>query len=443
MARLPGIIVILGLALCSRGALEAQTPNPNYVLRFNPNLGGPSGTTIDVQCLQDILPGATPVAAWSFGVCHNYMQVRPIGIADGITVLTANNGNVVDFLATNFFPGDATNSGGVTQGVVISFFGTATLAPGTGYEMMIITYELLAPNGTTSTIQYCDTTGTTIPSAPPVDTLVVVNGNSVIPVLVPGPIDIDIIPFILTAETVGPVEQGGSVTVPIRLANSLPVYGFSFGLAHSAAALDLVFVDQGAALLALQPGGADFFGVSTSPTGGTGFTVGALFSLSSNLALPPGPDVEIVTADYDVLSSAPVGNSPLTFSSSLAPPAPAPPVPVVVSIGEDTVVPTIVNGAVSITESAGVEFIRGDVNNSGSIDLSDAILLLGYQFSGGAAPTCLDSADLNDNGAIDLSDPIYMLSYSFSAGPPPAAPFPACGEDPSGDADGITCLQGC
>jgi len=441
MVRIPGILLILGLALCFCGGLEAQ--NPNYILRFSPDLGGPSGSTIQVDCLQDIQAGATVVAGWSFGICHNFQQIRPIAIADGITVLTAKNGQPVDFLQNAFFPGNPTNSGGVIQGVVICLTSCATLPPGTGYEMLTVTYELLAANGTTSTIQYCDTSGTAIPGQPGVQTIVVVSGAGVIPTKIAGPIDIDIIPFILSAASVGPIEQGGSATVPISLTNSLPVFGFSFGLTYPPAALDLIAVDQGAGLLALQPGGADFFGVSTSPTGGTGFTVGAVFSLSSNLPMPAGPPVEIVIADYDVLATAPLGNANLTFSSALAPPAPAPPVPIVVSIGEDTVVPSIVNGAVTVIESAGIEFIRGDVNNTGNLDLSDAISLLGYQFSAGAAPPCLDSADMTDNGAIDISDSVYLLTYQFSAGPPPVAPFPACGEDPSGDADGITCLIGC
>jgi hypothetical protein len=36
----------------------------------------------------------------------------------------------------------------------------------------------------------------------------------------------------------------------------------------------------------------------------------------------------------------------------------------------------------------------------------------------------LDAADFDDSGSIDISDAIGLLRYSFIAGMPPAAPFP-------------------
>lgn len=79
-------------------------------------------------------------------------------------------------------------------------------------------------------------------------------------------------------------------------------------------------------------------------------------------------------------------------------------------------------------------FQRGDVNDSGVLDLSDAVSALTYLFSEGSRPTCLDAADANDDGKLDISDPVGILSYLFSAARPPAAPFPDCGPDPTGDA---------
>lgn len=438
MRRISGAFVVLLLVLGAGRSVEAQ--NPNYIFRFPPDLGGASGSVITVSYLLDVLPGASPLQGWSLGVCHDWTKVRPVAIAQGAIIFTVKNGQEADFHEINFYAGDATISGGAVQGVVICFIGCATLPPGNGYEVLVVDYELLAPNGTIATLNYCDNAG--IPGgAPPTPTIVVANGGvSITPTKQPGPIDIDIIPFILSCSSAASVPQGDTASVSVSLANSLPVYGFSFGMTHSAASLAIDSVEQGAALIALNPpDGADFFGVSTAPSGGTGYTVGAVFSLSSALALPPGGPGEIVSVDYSVLPSAPLGTTPLNFTSSLSPPSPAPPVPIVVSIGEDTVTPQIVAGSVTVV-FGGVTFRRGDINNSGpGLDLADPISLLAYMFNGGATPVCLDTGDLNDNGVIDLSDPIYLLAYQFSGGQSPAAPFPQCGVDPT--VDTITCTS--
>ena len=50
----------------------------------------------------------------------------------------------------------------------------------------------------------------------------------------------------------------------------------------------------------------------------------------------------------------------------------------------------------------------GDCNADGTVDLSDAIFSLYFQFQ------------------LDVSDPPYILSYQFTDGLAPLAPFPAC-----------------
>ena len=81
-----------------------------------------------------------------------------------------------------------------------------------------------------------------------------------------------------------------------------------------------------------------------------------------------------------------------------------------------------------------VKFIRGDVDASGTIDISDPIFLLGYLFLGEKAPDCLDAGDANDDGLLDISDAVYGLTFQFLGGPPPPSPYPDCGIDPTDDA---------
>ena len=74
-----------------------------------------------------------------------------------------------------------------------------------------------------------------------------------------------------------------------------------------------------------------------------------------------------------------------------------------------------------------------DSNDDGIVDLSDAVHLLAYLFSGGAEPPCLDAADADDSEELDISDAIFALNYLFQNTASPPAPFPGLGVDPDGD----------
>jgi hypothetical protein len=69
---------------------------------------------------------------------------------------------------------------------------------------------------------------------------------------------------------------------------------------------------------------------------------------------------------------------------------------------------------------------RGDVNASGTVNIADAIGLLGYLFLSGSLG-CLEAADVEGDGGVTVGDAISLLSYLFTAGLPPEPPFPDCG----------------
>jgi hypothetical protein len=66
---------------------------------------------------------------------------------------------------------------------------------------------------------------------------------------------------------------------------------------------------------------------------------------------------------------------------------------------------------------------HGDANGDGSIDVSDAVFLISYIFSGGPAPDPLAAGDANCDGEVDISDAVFLISYIFSGG---LAPCPGC-----------------
>jgi hypothetical protein len=80
--------------------------------------------------------------------------------------------------------------------------------------------------------------------------------------------------------------------------------------------------------------------------------------------------------------------------------------------------------------SAGVVFRRGDVDASGTGDITDAIVFLGSLFLGDPRPPCFDAADVDDNGRLEITDAIVLLGHLFLGQPAPPAPgLEACGAD--------------
>ncbi len=68
--------------------------------------------------------------------------------------------------------------------------------------------------------------------------------------------------------------------------------------------------------------------------------------------------------------------------------------------------------------------LRGDIDHSGGIDISDVIVYAEYMFlgSGFGLETCSDEVDVNGDGAFDVSDLIYLIDYSFTPGSPAPPP---------------------
>jgi hypothetical protein len=84
------------------------------------------------------------------------------------------------------------------------------------------------------------------------------------------------------------------------------------------------------------------------------------------------------------------------------------------------------------------KFIRGDANSDGVLDISDAVTILAYLFTGGKKPICIDAVDSDDSGLLDITDAVKLLGYLFLAQAPPPEPFPLKGRDRT--TDSLDCL---
>jgi CxxC motif-containing protein (DUF1111 family) len=87
------------------------------------------------------------------------------------------------------------------------------------------------------------------------------------------------------------------------------------------------------------------------------------------------------------------------------------------------------------------EFRRGDANVDGRMDVSDAVTTLVFLFVESLALPCADAVDTDDNGSIEVTDAIALLGYLFrgQSQPPPPGAGHLCGEDPTDD-DALTCV---
>jgi predicted outer membrane repeat protein len=95
-----------------------------------------------------------------------------------------------------------------------------------------------------------------------------------------------------------------------------------------------------------------------------------------------------------------------------------------------------------------LKFVRGVCRHPqltgwsyGGITIADPIYLLRWRFAGFfPEPGCLKACDADDSGAVDLADAVYLLDYLFKGGPAPMAPFPEIGFDVL--ADELSCTTG-
>jgi hypothetical protein len=67
-----------------------------------------------------------------------------------------------------------------------------------------------------------------------------------------------------------------------------------------------------------------------------------------------------------------------------------------------------------------VQFLRGDVNRDGAVDVVDAVYLISYLYINGLSPIpILQVGDVNCNRVVDLGDVVYLISYVYRGGPAP------------------------
>ena len=65
------------------------------------------------------------------------------------------------------------------------------------------------------------------------------------------------------------------------------------------------------------------------------------------------------------------------------------------------------------------EFVRGDANGDGQINLADIAYLIDFLFRASMEPYPLQAGDTNGDGEVNVADVVYLVNYLFRDGPPP------------------------
>lgn len=74
--------------------------------------------------------------------------------------------------------------------------------------------------------------------------------------------------------------------------------------------------------------------------------------------------------------------------------------------------------AVAVTDPP---YMCGDADASKVINVSDAVYLISYVFSGGRAPEPIASGDCDCNALVNISDVVFLIAHIFAGGPAPCA----------------------
>lgn len=223
-----------------------------------------------------------------------------------------------------------------------------------------------------------------------------------------------------------PPRPGNRITC--RAANARPLQGWSFGVASDPKFIVPVEFDlEGTATQALNGGhGPDFLFLEITEDA-AGVVMAAIINtddVATQETLPPGTRHRILNITYGAGPSGTAGEVyPIRYSNALG----DPPVQVLFVIDGYEVRPATRPGWVSLPEK---EFIRGDADENGRLEIADAMRILGWLFLGGRKPRCMDAADANATAEVNIADPIYILSYLYIGGPEPPAPFPFCAAVP-------------
>ena len=251
------------------------------------------------------------------------------------------------------------------------------------------------------------------------------------------------------------IETDGSGELEVYLYHLLPLGAFSLGF-EVPEGWQIGEVEPGDAIESLIGGASspEFWlaGSASDPNqpDSNGVTVLCILTDSTNnlISLLPGVDNSLVEVDLAPPPGTPVGFYDVDFKQALVPTGSVTNLPLdLVLVDPDGMEYSpglgveLNQGTIEvISPLLEREFIRGDLDDSGHLNLTDAVKLLSWLFFGVSEPGCIETADINNDDNLNLVDPVQLLFYLFLNEVPPAEPLNQCGFDPNPQ-DILTCEE--
>ena len=407
-------------------AAQPQTDQVRFQIPFS--FADPQGDSSTVVELDSFVS----LAAWSFGVCHDPAELSIAQAIEGADLAAFNGGLGPDFHEITVEPD------GVRSTVFMAPMVIAVLPPQVDYEILEISYvpTTTAPLNSAE-ISICSNLG-----MPPIPIVATTEFGTVFPTVEAQPvIPTTTAPNFLfripeTTTTYDLSTGLAQFTIEPRIwewtGNAASTFGFRFGIRHDASLFTAPFVTPLDPLTGLNNGlGAEFFLATLSPDN---VTIDVLYDFTGMETITfdlerPVLEIRYVTIGPSLLGVGTPIISSIEFDDTLTSQGLPLMGEVLIDAQGNTVEPVQISGSVLLLPVG--EFVRGDCNEDGLLNIADPLRILIDLFSGGPGAQCERACDSNDDGSKDLSDPIYILEHLFLGGPPPPPPFPSCGEDPT------------
>jgi hypothetical protein len=69
-----------------------------------------------------------------------------------------------------------------------------------------------------------------------------------------------------------------------------------------------------------------------------------------------------------------------------------------------------------------LQYVCGDADASGAVNLLDVTFIINYLYKEGPAPVPPEGADADGNGSLNILDVTHIINYLYKEGPEPICP---------------------
>lgn len=227
------------------------------------------------------------------------------------------------------------------------------------------------------------------------------------------------------------------VLVPIKLDSDQALYGFQLSIEVEDPSLVIITGMSVAGTVSSPAGDPPEFSAFEVRAEGAKISYGLVREVDQDPFDPAdtiaaGSNLHIANLVLDVVATE-AASAAITFKD-VAGSSPLEKNVLVDTAGSSIAPDSKTDGTLTIQVGGTPTFIRGDANDDGDVDLSDAVTILGDLFLGTPADApCLDALDADDTGEVEITDAIYLLDALFTGGDDPPPPFPDPGIDPTLD----------